>query len=101
MDHEAVTEIEMSIAIFETSSKVIDLEIIGKQETKEQKMVATAAAARAGIAQFFRYAQGIGMFNDPVTNSLGTYIAATLSGMISEAVQDRLSEMEKERIESN
>ena len=96
-----VSELEMSKATFDIFCKVIDLEIIGRQETKEQKTVATAAAARAGIAQFFRYAQEIGMFSDPVTNSLGTYIAKTIGGMLSEATQDRLDEIEKERIESN
>jgi hypothetical protein len=100
-DFEELTELEMSAAIFRTSGKVIDHEIIGKQRTKEQKTVAMAAAARAGIAQFFHYAQEIGMFNDPLDNHLGAYLATTLAGMIEGAVQDRLAEIEKERIESN
>jgi hypothetical protein len=96
-----VTEPELSTAIFAASCKVIDLEVIGKQGTKDQKIVATAAAARAGIAQFFHYAQEIGLFKDSVTNHLGQYIAITIGDMISGATQDRLAEIEKERVESN
>jgi hypothetical protein len=98
---EYLSEGDLAKELYEMYVKVVEAEVIDKQESDDHKAVTRSAVARSGLALFFSYAVDLGLFVDPMSQLAAKITSAAWSEMLEEAIKPHLRKIVNRNAELN